>query len=175
MTEFRYEKKKENVRDYLKSVMFRENVSNKALIIALAVCLVVVAAAGIVYCVMTGSLGMLAITAAAVLLAAVYPVILIVVINRLTVKLSQSGSDDDKNVTIGVSESFILLIRNNNPCGKIEWNEITEIYEGKNGFYLVEKEGSLIMLGKDSVASGTYDEAAQVIRAKKAELPKEEK
>ncbi len=173
MTEFRYEKKKENIKDYLKTAMFRDNPSNKALVIALAVCLIIVAAAGVVYCVMTGSLGMLAITAAAVLLAAVYPIILVIVINRLTVKLSQSGNEDEKNVTIGVSESFILIIRNNNPCGKIEWSEITEIHEGKSGFYLIEKEGSLLMLGKDSVTSGTYDEAAQVIRARKEALPKE--
>lgn len=172
MTEFRYEKKKENISDYLKTVMFRNNIVNKTLIIALMACLLVVAVAGIVYCVATGSLGMIAITITAVVLAAVYPIILTVVINRLTAKLSKGG-DEDKGITIGVSESFILLIRNNNPCGKIEWSDITEIHEGKTGFYLVEKEGSLLILGRNSVASGTYDEAAQVIRIKKAAMPKE--
>lgn len=172
MTEFRYEKKKENISDYLKTVMFRNNVMNKTLIIALMVCLLIVAAAGIMYCVVTESLGMIAITITAVVLAAVYPIILAVVINRLTAKLSKS-SDEEKGITIGVSESFILLIRNNTPCGKIEWSEITEIHEGKTGFYLVEKEGSLIILGMNSVASGTYDEAAQVIRSKKAAMTKE--
>lgn len=172
MTEFRYEKKKENVGDYLKTVMFRNNIINKTLIIALMACLLVVAAAGIVYCIITKSAGMIAITITAVVLAAVYPIILTVVINRLTAKLSDS-TNEDKSVTIGVSESFILLIRNNNPIGKIEWSDITEIHEGKKGFYLVEKEGSLIILGENSVASGTYDEAAQVIRIKKAAMPKE--
>ncbi len=172
MTEFRYEKKKENISDYLKTVMFRNNIINKTLIIALMACLLVVAVAGIAYCLATGSLGMIAITITAVVLAAVYPIILIVVINRLTAKLSK-GSDENNDVTIGVSESFILLIRNNNPCGKIEWSDITEIHEGKTGFYLIEKEGSLIILGRNSVASGTYDEAAQVIRIKKAAMPKE--
>lgn len=174
MTEFRYEKKKENIKDYLKTVMFRNNTINKALIIALMVCLLVVAVAGIAYCVITGSMGMIAITITAALLAAVYPLILTIAINHLTNKLS-NGGNEEKDITIGVSESFILLIRNNNPCGKIEWSEITEIHEGKEGFYLIEKEGSLIILGKNSVSSGTYDEAAQVIRVRKAMLPKEEK
>lgn len=173
MTEFRYEKKKENINDYLKTVMFRNNTANKALIISLAVCLFVVALAGIMYCVVTKSLGMIAITITAVVLALVYPIILTVVINRLTTKLS-SGGDETKGVTIGVSESYILLIRNNNPCGKIEWSDITEIHEGKTGFFLVEKEGSLIILGKNSVESGTYEEAEQVIRTKKAAMPKED-
>jgi len=172
MTEFRFEKKKENINDYLKTVIFRNNTANKALIIALAVCLLAIAIAGVVYCVMTGSMGMLAITITAVFLAAVYPVILTIVINHLTNKLAQSA-EEDKGVTIGVCESFILLIRNNNPCGKIEWTDITEIHEGKTGFFLIEKEGSLIILGKDLVSSGTYDEAAQVIRMKKAAMPKE--
>lgn len=173
MTEFRYERNKETIKDYLKTVMFRDNSANKILIISLAVCLLVVAAAGIVYSVMTGSMGMIAITVAAVILGAVYPLIFVIVINRLTVKLSQGGSENEKDVTIAVSESMILLLRNNNPCGKIEWSEITEIHEGKEGLYLTEKEGSLIILGKNSVASGTYDEAAQVIRIKKAAMPKE--
>lgn len=173
MTEFRYERNKETIKDYLKTVMFRDNTANKVLLIALAVCLIVVAAAGVVYSVITGSMGMIAITVTAVVLAAVYPVIFMVVINRLTVKLSQGGAADEKGITIGVSESNILLLRNNSPCGKIEWSEITGIHEGKSGLYLIEKEGSLIILGKDSVASGTYDEAAQVIRIKKAALPKE--
>ena len=173
MTEFRYERNKENIKDYLKTVMFRDNTANKVLLIALAACLIVVAAAGIVYSVITGSMGMIAITVAAVILAAVYPLIFVIVINRLTVKLSQGSEADAKGVTIGVSDSMILLIRNNNPCGKIEWNEITEIHEGKTGFFLTEKEGSLIILGKDSVVSGTYDEVAHVIRIKKAVITTE--
>ena len=114
MTEFRYERNKETIKDYLKTVMFRDNTANKVLLISLAVCLIVVAAAGVVYSVITGSMGMIAITVTAVVLAAVYPVIFMVVINRLTVKLSQGGAADGKGITIGGSESNSLLLRNNN-------------------------------------------------------------
>ena len=172
MTEFRYEKKKENINDYLKTVIFKDNLANKALIIALAICLTVIAVAGVIYCIITESMSMIGITVTAVILALVYPLILTFVIKHLTNKLSQSGSEE-KDVTIGISESFILLIRNNNPCGKIDWADITEIHEGKIGFYLIEKGGSLLILGSGSVASGTYDEAVQVLRAKKAAITKE--
>ena len=173
MTEFKYERNKETVKDYLKTVMFGSNTANKALIIALMICMLIVAIAGIVFCVITGSLSMLAITVAAVIIAAIYPVLLAIVINHVAKKLTTGGSEEEKGVTIGVSESFILLIRNNNPCGKIEWSEITDINEGKTGFFLAVKENEVLILGKDSVASGTYDEAAQVIRAKKAAMTKE--
>lgn len=175
MTEFRYEKNKAAIKDYLKTVTFKGNTANKVLIIALAICLLVVAAAGIVYCVMTGSIGMIAITVAAIVIAAVYPIVLTVTINHVAEKLSKSSSEDEKDITIAVSENNILLLKKGNPCGKIEWSEITGIHEGKAGFYLTIKEEEVLILSESSVTSGTYDEAAQVIRIKKAIMPKEEK
>jgi len=175
MTEFRYEKDKAAIKDYLKTVTFKGNAANKVLIIALAVCLLVVAIAGIVYCVMTGSIGMIAITVAAILIAAVYPIVLTVTINHVAEKLSKSSSEDEKDITIAVSENNILLLKKGSPCGKIEWSEITDIHEGKAGFYLTIKEEEVLILSEASVTSGTYDEAAQVIRIKKAIMPKEEK
>jgi len=175
MTEFRYEKNKDAIKDYLRTVTFKGSTANKVLIIALAVCLLVVAVAGIVYCVITGSIGMIAITVAAVIIAAVYPVVLTVTINHVADKISKSSNEDEKDVTIAVSESNILLLKNGNPCGKIEWSEISDIHEGKKGLYLTVKEEEVLILSEASVTSGTYDEAAQVIRIKKAIMPKEEK
>lgn len=175
MTEFRYEKDKAAIKDYLRTVTFKSNAANKVLIIALAVCLLVVAIAGIVYCVITGSIGMIAITVAAVFIAAVYPVVLTVTINHVAEKLAKSSSEDEKDITVAVSDSFILLLKKGNPCGKIEWSEISDIHEGKKGFYLTIKEEEVLILSETSVTSGTYDEAAQVIRIKKAAMPKEEK
>ncbi len=175
MTEFRYEKDKAAIKDYLRTVTFKGNAANKVLIIALAVCLLVVAIAGIVYCVITGSIGMIAITVAAIVIAAVYPTILTLTINHVAEKLSKSSSEEEKDITIGVAESFILLLKKGNPCGKIEWSEISDIHEGKKGFYLTIKEEEVLILAENAVTSGTYDEAAQVIRIKKAIMPKEEK
>ena len=169
MTEFKYERSKEAVKDYLKTVIFKQNIANKALIIALMACMAVVAIAGIVYCVITGSLNMLAITIAAVIIAAVYPILLTIVINYVANKMS-AAKDDEKDVTIGVSDSFILLIRNNTPCGKIEWTEISEIHEGKTGFFLTVKENEVLILDKGTVVSGTYDEAVQVLKLKQAAI-----
>ncbi len=169
MTEFRFERRKENVTDYIKTTMFGSNFAHKFLIAALLTCLLAVAAAGIVMCITMNRPEMLFLTGAAIILTVAYPLFLHFLIKNLTKKLT-TENPDEKGVTIAVSETEILLIRNNQPCGRISWEDITDITEGKTGFFLTEKEGAAIILGKDSVCSGTYDEAVQILRMKKAAL-----
>lgn len=169
MTEFRFERTKENVSDYLKTTMFGRNWTHKLLIIALVVCLVAVAVSGVVMFIIMDRPELLTLTGTAVVLGIAYPLFLHFFLKSLTKKLTKEDPDE-KGVTIGVSEQNILLIRNNTPCGKIEWTDITEIYQGKTGFFLIEKEGSVIILGKNSIHSGSYDEAVQILNAKAAGL-----
>jgi len=169
MTEFRFERKKEVVDDYIKSSLFTNNLPHKILIIALGICLLAVAVMGIVLYIVTGIFTALIMTIVAVILAVAYPLFLFFFIKNLAKKLS-TENPDEKDVTIGVSENDILLIRNNVPCGVIEWSDITEIFEGKTGFFLTEKGGALIMLGKSSLHSGSYDEAKEILDKKKAAL-----
>ena len=169
MTEFRFERKKEVIDDYIKTSLFTNNLPHKILTAALVICLLAVAVFGIVLFVMTDNFTMIIMTIAALILAAAYPLFLFFFIKNLTKKLSKENPDEN-GVTIGVSENDILLIRNNVPCGVIEWSDITDIFEGKTGFFLTEKGGALIMLGKDSLHSGSYDEAREIFNKKKAAL-----
>ncbi len=171
MTEFRFEKNKENVSDYLKTTMFGKNPAYKFLLIALIVCLIAVAVSGIIMFAALNRPEALFLTGAALILGVIYPLFLLFFLKSLTKKLTKE-EPEEKGVTIAVSERDILLIKNNTPCGKLEWNDITEIYEGKTGFFLVEKEGSVLILGKNSIHSGTYEEAEQILNAKIAQLNK---
>lgn len=169
MTEFRFERNKENIDDYIKTTLFTNNIPHKILIIALTLCLLAVAVFGVVLYVMTNNITMLIITAAAVILGAAYPIFLSLFIKNITKKLTKENPDEN-GVTIGVSENDILLIRNNVPCGVIEWKDITDIVEGKTGFFVTEKEGALIVLGKNSLHSGSFEEASEILIKKKAAL-----
>lgn len=169
MTEFKFERRKENVSDYIKTTMFGNNWAHKLLIAALLTCLLAVAVSGVVMFVTMNRPAMLILTGVAIVLGVAYPLFLHFFIKSLTAKLTKENPDEE-GVTVGVSESEILLIRNSSCIGKLEWADITDITEGKTGFFLTEKEGSLLILGKDSVHSGTFDEAAQIINAKKAAL-----
>ena len=48
MTEFKFERKKENIDDYIKTSLFTNNLAHKILIAALALCLLTVAVFGVV-------------------------------------------------------------------------------------------------------------------------------
>jgi len=169
MTEFKFERKKENIDDYIKASLFTNNLAHKILIAALALCLLTVAVFGVVLFVMTDNFTMLIMTAAALILGAAYPIFLSLFIKSITKKLTKENPDEN-GVTIGVSENDILLIRNNVPCGVIEWSDITDIMEGKTGFFLTEKEGALIILGKNSLHSGSFEETREILTKKKAAL-----
>lgn len=172
MTEFKFERKKENVEDYLKTSLFKDNFAHKLLMIVLGICLLVIAVSGIIMYINFKASAMLIISVVAVVLAVAYPIFLKFFIKSVTKKLTKTNPEEE-GITIGVSENDILLIKNNVPCGVIEWTDITEISEGKTGFFLTEKNGALIILGQGSVVSGTFEEASQVINAKKTGLSKE--
>lgn len=169
MTEFRFEKNKENVSDYLKTTMFGKNPAYKFLLIALIVCLIAVGVSGVIMFAVLNRPEALFLTGAAFILGVIYPLFLHFFLKSLTKKLTKE-EPEEKGVTIGISERDILLIKNNTPCGKIEWTDITEICEGKTGFFLTEKEGSVLILGRNSIHSGTYEEAEQIIKAKASQM-----
>lgn len=169
MTEFKFERREENVKDYIKTALVSGNIFSKILLAALAVCLLAVAVSGVIAAVYMSRPSMLIITACAVTIGAFYPVFTSLFIKSTTKKLT-SESDETNGITIGVCEENILIIKNGKAAGKMEWSDVTEIIEGKTGFFVIEKEGSLLILGKNSVSSGTYDEAGHILRAKKEAL-----
>ncbi len=169
MTEFKFERKKDTVEDYIKASMFGQNPTYKILLAVLFLGLLFAVAAGIVMFITLDKPESLIITATAIVLMIAYPLFLHFFIKSLTKKLT-AESPEEKGVTIGVSEKEILLLRDNRICGKLEWSDITEIIKGKIGFYLTEKEGSAILLGKESVSSGSYEEAVQILTVKKAAM-----
>lgn len=169
MTEFRFERTKEAVADYIKIAMFGKSFAHKFLIAALITCLAAVGISGIVMFIVMDRPETLIITAAAAVLAAAYPLFLHFFMKSLVKKMTKENPEE-KGVTVAVSEREILLIRDNRPCGKLEWADITDITEGKEGFFLTEKQGSLLILGKSSVHSGSYEEAVQILNMKKAAL-----
>lgn len=169
MTEFRFERKKENVEDYIKTTMFGKTPAYKILIAALYIGLIAAAVSGLIMCFAMNRPEMITITIFAVIIGVAYPLFLHFFIKYLTKKLT-AENPDEKDVTVAVSENEILLLRNGRICGRIEWTDITEITEGKTGWFLTEKQGAAIILGEGSVSSGTYDEAVQILNIKKAAL-----
>lgn len=166
MTEFKLEKQKECIDEYIKINIFGQGSAHKITVIVLAACLFVLAVFGVAAYFITREWIMLLITALAVIMAVVYPMITRAILKSIAKKADEAPEITE--VIAAVSESDILFIKNGVPIGGIDWEKIKEITEGKTGFFLITEDGSLLILAKAAVVSGTYDEAVQILRMKAA-------
>lgn len=170
MTEFKLDKQKECIDEYIKLNIFGQGKAHKIMVITLAACLFLLAAFGVIAYVITNEWIMLLITALAIVMAIVYPLVTRAILKSISKKADEAPETTD--VIAAVSESDILFIKNGVPIGGINWDKIKEITEGKTGFFLITEDGSLLILAKSAVVSGTYDEAVQVLRMKAVALKK---
>lgn len=173
MTEFNMTPSRDCIREYI-SFSVLNNKKQKTLRIALLVSIGLIALTGIVVAILLKQPLLLLMTAAAILLTAAIPLLTRFVLKDSADSLSESLKQQE-TVNTAVSEINLLFLKNGLPAGFLEWSEITEIREGKTGFFLKTAKNSLLLLAKDSVVSGTYDEAAQVLRGKQEKLAEQGK
>lgn len=170
MTEFRLDKHKECIDEYVRMCIFGQSKANRITLIVLAVSLILLTVFGIAAAIITGEWVMLLISALAVIMGTVYPLVTRALLKSISKKADSAPEMSD--ITAAVSDNDILFIKNGVPIGGFDWNKISEINEGKTGFFLLTDDGSLLILAKAAVSSGTYDEAAQVLRIKAGAVKK---
>lgn len=173
MTEFNMAPSRECVDEYL-THSIRDAKGQKALLYSLYAVLALIALLGIVTAVLIRQPLLVIISAIAVLTGAAYPFLIRLALKDSAKQLVESMKENSA-VRAAVCEANLLFIRDGIPGGLLEWTDVSEITEGKTGFFLKTARDSLLILAKDSVVSGTYDEAAQILRAKKESLPAPEK
>lgn len=170
MTEFKLDKHKECIDEYVKICVLGHGKASKVTLIVLAACLALLAVFGVVAAIITGEWIMLLISALAVFMGIAYPLVTRALLKSVSKKADTAPEISD--ITAAVSDNDILFIKNGVPIGGFDWAKIAEINEGKTGFFILTDDGSLLILAKAAVSSGTYDEAAQVLRLKAAEIKK---
>lgn len=167
MTEFSMNPDRECVGEYITLAVYRGK-TQKALRTATFLAIGLIAVAGIAAAVAWKQALFLGVTAAAILLGVMIPFLIRFVLKDSARQLSESIADKESETMIAaVSDMNLLFIRGGIPQGLLEWEDVTEITEGKTGFFLKTKTDALLILARTSVVSGSYDEAAQVLRAKK--------
>ena len=65
-----------------------------------------------------------------------------------------------------VSSERIIMVNDGRPQTVTDWDNVTEMYDGRRAFYLKTNSDLLIILQKDSVLSGTAQETAEIIAEK---------
>ena len=68
-----------------------------------------------------------------------------------------------------VSDSGLIIVRDNRPQRVIGWDKITDMTEGESAFYLTESSDALMILDKSSVLSGSVQETSELIAKKLGE------
>lgn len=173
MTEFNMTPSRDCIHEYISFSAFK-NKKQKTLRIVLFGAVGLVGLVGIVIAILMGQPYLLLMTVAAILLDAVIPLLTRYVLKDSADRLAESLKQQE-TVNAAVSEMNLLFLKDGLPAGIVEWSDITEIREGKTGFFLKTAKDSLLLLAKGSVVSGTYDEAAQILRAKMEKLAEQDK
>ncbi|MCM1335744.1 MAG: hypothetical protein NC084_01615 [Bacteroides sp.] len=170
MTEFNMRPGSGCIEEYIARSIFRGR-GQKTLKLALYLSLALIALAGITVAILLAQPIFLVIAGLAVIAGAAFPLVTRLILKDSAKQLAASLAEQEP-MNAAVSDMNLLFIKGGIPAGILEWSEITEIDEGKTGFFLKTAKDSVVMLARESVVSGTFDEAAQVLRAKRESLKK---
>ncbi|MDE7234762.1 MAG: YcxB family protein [Ruminiclostridium sp.] len=175
MTEFSMTPSRECVGEYLNRSIHGAK-GQKALLYTLYGVLGLFVIAGIVAAILLGQPILIGISVLSVVTGVAYPFLIRFALKGSADQLVASMKENSE-VNAAVCEANLIFVQGGVPKGLLEWADVTKIDEGKTGFFLKTSKDSLLILAKDSVVSGTYDEAAQILRAKRESLtnsPKKE-
>ena len=165
MTDFAMKYEKKTLREYVIYMITGGSVHGSLPLIICAATLTAIPIAALIGYFMTNSTTMLIVAFCALLFVILFAVVMAVMINRFTSKLGQAFTAFD-GIVCSVSSEKILLVRDGSPQNVIGWDKVSDMYDGKNAFFLKTDDELLIILQKDNVLSGTAAETAEIISEK---------
>ena len=175
MTEFSMTPSRECVGEYLTRSIHGTR-GQKALLFALYGVLGLFVISGIVAAILLKQPILIGVSVLSAVTGAAYPFLIRFALKGSADQLVASMKENSE-MNAAVCDANLIFVQGGVPKGLLEWTDITKIDEGKTGFFLKTSKDSLLILAKDSVVSGTYVEAAQILRAKRESLtnaPKKE-
>ena len=167
MTDFELRYSEKSIKEYIKSTFFGRSVIGMLPAVLCAAMLTAVPIVGLIGYFMLQQPLLLVVAICAVVLDISVVVVMTLIINKYTKKLS-SALKSFGGLVCAVSEKDLILVRDNAPQSIISWEEVEEISEGKTAFFIRTAKGFILILEKDKVLSGTLEEAAEIIGKKAA-------
>ena len=169
MTDYDMRCSEKSVREYVKSAMTGGGQFSKMLpLVICAALLTAMPIIGIIGYIITKSTAMLIIAVCAVIMAAGIAIFLHLLIKSTTDKLMEAYGKQ-AGLVCSVSDSGLIIVRDNRPQRVIGWDKITDMTEGESAFYLTESSDALMILDKSSVLSGSVQETSELIAKKLGE------
>lgn len=168
MTEFSMTPSRDCVGEYLiRSIHGTKG--QKALLYTFYGVLGLIVILGIAAAILLGQPILVGVSAIAAVTGAAYPFLIRFALKGSADQLVASMKENSET-NAAVCDANLIFLQGGVPKGLLEWTDVARIDEGKTGFFLKTSKDSLLILAKDSVVSGTYDEAAQILRAKRESL-----
>ncbi|MBR5089472.1 MAG: hypothetical protein IK093_08585 [Ruminiclostridium sp.] len=162
MTDYSMKCGEKCVREYVVSQLSGNSVKTALPLIICASMLTVMPLLGVIGYIMTQSIAMLIVTGCALVIDVGIIIFLNVMINSTSKKLMEAYSKQD-GLVCSVSEQQVVIVHDNRPVRTLSWDKLSEVFEGKNAFFLKEGENSLIILDKSAVLSGSVQETSEII------------
>ena len=165
MIEAAIEWNEKNISDYVKYTVFGKNKSTKVYIALYAVFMALIAVVGVASAVITGIYWLLAASVVAVLLIAVFSLVLLSAVKKYTKDIFNVNSDN-KIDGIEITASCIILKREGVSRAIIEWQmmataDFTDVYA-----FLTTSDGILMIIEKKNIKQGSLDELKQIVDEK---------
>ena len=165
MTDFSMTCSDKSCREYVKMSIMGSSFGSSLPMIVCAALLTVIPIIGIVAYIATMSAMMLVVSAIGMVIVAGVLVFINIAVNRTAKKLKEVYSGLS-GLVCSVSDEKIIVVRDNRPHRLIDWSNIESVQRGKEAFYLKCKDGMLIILEKNNVLSGVYEETEELLKKK---------
>lgn len=174
MVDIKTEWNEQNVKEYIRYMMFLRNKISKLVMIFLTVCCTFT----LVFCLISffafGYDFTIIFALAIVLIAVAYFVFFALIIKGAAKNILKVNAGSELN-RVMISEDDILGFNGDDPVGVINWNKMDDIYfnEKTQTVYLTTKKNAVLILECKNILSGTSDELKEIVGAKRDELSKE--
>ena len=165
MTDFRMTCSDKSCREYVKMSIMGSTLGSSLPIIVCAAMLTVIPILGIVAYVTTQSPLMLVVTGVGMVIAAGVLIFVNIAVNRTARRLKEVYSGLE-GLVCSISDETIIIVRDNSPHRLIDWSEVESAQKGKESYYLKCKDSMLIILEKENVMSGTFQETEELLKQK---------
>ena len=154
---------KENTWDFIKFYMLLKTGRHKMMLAVYICTALVMAAAGVITCIVTGEPVILVITAAAILILAAYAGFFMILMKNTAKNLFKATEKNDA-FSVSLDENMIFIGDSEKPVMVYDWGQAEEIYEAPKAVYILIKDGALIIIEYSAITEDSKKELLRLVK-----------
>jgi len=152
---------KENAWDFIKFYMLSKTGKHKLILGLCASGAFALIIAGIIMAVITKTIMILFSALVAVLILTAYACVFIMMMKNTAKKLYES-CENRGEIDLSMDENLIMAAQDGKPIAVYGWDQVEEAYAGPKAFYMLIRDGALIIIEYGAVTGGGKDELLKI-------------